>query len=97
MASKKDRNKKIVVAYGDGRSISEIACECGISKQRVLQVVKRAGVWARKNYQERDETIVADRRAGMSRAEVARRHGISEKRVTSITSRARRHAEEVKP
>ena len=39
-----DRNQQIIAAYRDGKTINSIAAEWGVSRQRINQLVRAAGV-----------------------------------------------------
>ncbi len=39
-----DRNQQIIAAYRDGKTITSLAAEWGVSRQRINQLVRAAGV-----------------------------------------------------
>lgn len=39
-----DRNEQIIAAYRDGKTITSLAAEWGVSRQRINQLVRAAGV-----------------------------------------------------
>ena len=83
------KNIAIVELAEAGASKAEIARQCGLSRQRVYQIIARAGIYAKtSDFARRKAAAVADVTAGMTVSEAAKKHRLSVCTVRSLSRNA---------
>lgn len=81
---RRERNRQIAERISAGETLAGLAREFGLTRERVRQIGRNAGISVRAMKRERNAEIVERIRAGETTAAVARKFGLSTNHVTHI-------------